>query len=143
MSQVRSYNPARVVVTVAGQQITGFADGTFVQVEPLSDGVSSQAGADGEVARALSSDHRHGVTLTLQQTSPSNAVLSALTDVDQATCGGTFPITVQDLCGSQLFAAPQAWPVRKAKVEYSNEITPREWVFHTGKPITNVVGGNG
>jgi len=138
---VRTYSPGKVVVTVAGQEINGFADGTFVQIERVSDGATSQAGADGEVARALSSDQRHRVTLTLQQTSPANTVLSTLADIDAMTCGGTFPVTVQDLCGDSLFAAEQAWPVRKANVEYSNEVTTREWVLETGAPTVNLVGG--
>ena len=85
---IRTYNPGRVVITVNGFDVTGYADGTFVTIALASDGVTTQVGADGEVARAINTDQRVDITLTLQQTSPTNDFLSGLYTADVLTCGG-------------------------------------------------------
>ena len=82
MSAVKTYSPDRVKLVVGVHSVTGYADGTFVSIEPLGDGITSQAGADGEVARVMSADKRVKITLTLQQTSRSNDVLNALLSID-------------------------------------------------------------
>jgi len=82
MPGVSTYNPSRVMVIMHGFPLSGFADGTFVNITMPSDGITSVAGADGEIARAINSDRRCTVTVTLQQTSlaiPSSAVYSLLT----------------------------------------------------------------
>jgi hypothetical protein len=140
---VHTYNAARVVVIVAGFPISGFADGTFVNVEMINDAITSQVGADGEIARAISTDRRCTVTLTLQQTSEANSFLSTMFSIDMLTCGGrTGPILIQDLCGDTLFSAANAWIVKPANIEFSKEITTRAWSIQTGAPAIYNVGGN-
>ncbi len=140
---VHTYNAARVVIIVAGMPITGFADGTFVNIEMINDAITTQVGADGEIARAISTDRRCTVTLTLQQVSESNSFLSTLFNVDMLTCGGrTGPILVQDLCGDTLFSAMNAWIVKPAPIEFGKEITNRVWTLQTGAPAVYNVGGN-
>lgn len=140
---VRTYNPARVTVIVHGFNVTGFADGTFVNIVQVADGITSQVGADGEIARAINVDRRCTVTITLQQTSEANDFLSRLYDADILTCGGKMgPIMVQDLCGSTLFAASVSWVVKYADVEFSKEISTRAWSLQTGAPSSFLVGGN-
>src|SRR3954464_1519238 len=103
---VHTYNASRVVVIVAGFPVSGFADGTFVNITMVNDAITSQVGADGEIARAISTDRRCTVTLTLQQTSQTNDFLSTLFNIDMLSCGGrSGPILIQDLCGTTLFSA--------------------------------------
>ena len=93
-----TYDPSRVTVTVGAAVLSGFAEDTFISIEEIGDGVTSVSGADGEVARAMSSDRRCRVTITLQQTSTGNDILSALLQADRISGGdGIFPITVADL----------------------------------------------
>lgn len=142
MSVVRTYNPSRVVIIMNGLPMSGFADGTFLNVTMAADGVVTQVGADGEIARAVNTDRRCTVTITLQQTSPSNAFLSGLFEMDTLTCGGTIgPILVQDLCGSTLFMAAQAWVVKPADMEFAKEVGTRAWQIETGAPSVYLVGG--
>ena len=142
MSDLHTYNPDRIVVVFGGADIHGFSDGTFVEIQQLSDGISSKSGADGEIARAISQDNRHQVTITLLQTSGSNDVLSGYYEADRLTCGGTLlPILIQDLCGRTLFSAAEAWVVKKPNTVYSNEVSDRQWVIQTGKPLY-FIGGN-
>lgn len=141
---VTTYDPARVTVIIGGIPISGYADGTFLTVEPMSDAVMSEAGADGEIARAISSDKRYTFTLTLQQGSTSNDALSGLFLLDQASNGGGMvPIAVADLSGRTLFAVSRAWITKMPTVEFGKELNDREWVFTTAKPSAFFAGGNG
>jgi hypothetical protein len=140
---MRSYNSSKVIVIFDGFQLTGFADGTFVGIVMQNDGITTQVGADGEIARAVNTDRRCTVTVTLQQTSPANDFLSTMFSIDVLTCGGRVgPILVQDLCGTTLFAASEAWIVKPADAEFGKEILTRAWAIHTGAPATYNIGGS-
>ena len=142
-TEVRTYNPDRVVVIVGGVPMQGFGEDAFVEIAPMTDIVTSKAGADGEVARSISSDRRHTVSITLLQTSPSNDVLSGLAKADQLTCGGaTFPMMVQDLCGRTMFMAASAWISQLPTQTFGREANERVWTITTGNPTINHVGGN-
>lgn len=144
MADVSTYNPDAVTVVVGGIPISGFADGTFVEIEPMSDGVTSVSGADGEIARAISTDRRHTVTLTLLQTSDSNDLLAGLYGVDlESTAGAMVPVIVSDLSGRSLFAASKAWITKLPKTTFSKGIESKAWVLHTGRPSVYLPGGNG
>lgn len=139
---VRTYDPARVIVTVAAATLSGFAEDTFIGIEEIGDGVTSTSGADGEVARAMSSDRRCRVTITLQQTSAGNDVLSALLAADRLSGGGgIFPIAVTDLRGRTVFNSSEAWVVKNPNAEFGAEVGEREWTIETGSG-TYFVGGN-
>lgn len=139
---VRTYDPSRVIVTVAAATLSGFAEDTFVNIEEIGDGVTSTVGADGEVARAMSADRRCRVTITLQQTSAGNDILSALLAADRLSGGnGLFPIAVADLRGRTVFASSEAWVVKNPAAEFGAQPGSREWTIETGNSAY-FVGGN-
>lgn len=143
-TEVRSYNSGKVLIIAGAVPLKGLADGTFVTIEPMSDAVTSQSGADGEIARAISVDKRQRVTLTFQQTSRANDVLNGFAAADAASGAGImFPLMIQDLLGSELFVAAQAWVQKKPSRGFAKEISTREWIIETGEPSVNVTGGNG
>lgn len=141
MANVATYQPDKVTVLIGPAIISGFADGTFIDIEETGDGITSVAGADGEVARAKSTDPRKTVTLTLLQTSSSNDVLSALYTADRISGNATFSIAVTDLKGRTLFAASSAWIKKMAKIEFGKEVGSREWSIETADGEM-FVGGN-
>lgn len=142
MSGVRTYAPDRVKLVVGVHSVSGYADGTFIQIEPLGDGITSQAGADGEVARVMSADKRVKITITLQQTSKSNDVLNLLLSADHLSGGDKpFPLMLADLRGGTLIATDAAWIVNRPTVEFGKELTEREWVIETARAQFSV-GGN-
>lgn len=142
-TEVRTYNPDRIVLLVGGVQMQGYAEETFLELAPMADRVLSKSGADGEVARAINTDRRHTLTITLQQTSPSNDVLSGLAAADDLTCGGAaFPVLVQDLCGRTMFAAASAWVSKTPPVVFGREVQDRVWEITTGNPTAYFIGGN-
>jgi len=142
MPEVRTYAPDRILVLVGGIPMNGYAEDTFVEIAPAADMVTSQSGADGEVARSLSTDRRCTITITLQQTSPANDVLSGWLATDQMTGGTMFPVAVQDLRGRTMFAASQAWISRQPTVGFGREVGTREWQIQTGPPSVYFVGGS-
>ncbi|TFL14219.1 DUF3277 domain-containing protein [Pusillimonas caeni] len=137
---IKTYSADRVKIIVGAHTITGTADGTFVTIEPLGDGVTSEAGAYGDVARSMSLDPRHTINTTLQQTSRSNDVLSSLADADRLSGGnGAFPITITDLRGGTLFAGT-GWIVKKATATFAKGLEAKEWPIEAVGQFTN--GGN-
>ena len=85
---LRLYDPDGVLITIAGIPVSGWADGEFCRVERDSDAFGDVVGTDGEVTRSKTNDFRATVTLRLMQSSPSNALLSALHTSDRNTPGG-------------------------------------------------------
>jgi hypothetical protein len=131
-----------IVITVGAAIITGLAEDTFVSVEEVGDGVTSVSGADGEVARSMSADRRARLTLTLQQTSPSNNALSELLQIDRASGGnGVFSVSVTDLRGFSIMTSSEAWVVKAPTLEYAATVGTREWVIECASSIF-FVGGN-
>ena len=122
---VSTYDPENVNVVVDGFIVTGFADGTFVNVEQEEENYVSYVGAKGEVARSKNANKTGHITLTLKHTSPSNAVLNRL-----ANSKGTFAASVIDQNDSSFTAGgPECWIEKPASIERGKEISEREWVI--------------
>lgn len=124
---VRTYDPKQVKVIVGGVPMSGFADGTFVNVSRSNDSFSKISGADGEVSRAKSNDKSGELTLTLAQTSPSNDVLSGFSNLDEQTGEGIFPVAVKDLKGRSTYVSAFGWVRKPADAGFGKEIDSREW----------------
>ncbi len=141
-STVRTYSPAQVIVLVSGVPMTGLADGSFVEINPSNDLSTMQVGADGEVARSISSNKTCEVVITLQQTSPSNDVLSGMIEIDSLTGGVLFPISVLDLRGRTVFLASQCWISKRPSITFGQEVGDRAWTLMTGAPSVWFAGGS-
>lgn len=128
MPQVRTYDAKRVAITIGSHILGGYGEDTFISMEPNGDGTVSVAGADGEIARSMSNNTLHRITITLQATSPSNDYLSELLARDRASGGaGVVPFVLRDLRGTTLVAASQAWVVNSPTVEFGAQVGEREW----------------
>lgn len=130
---VATYDPKKVIITYGGIPIGGYADGTFLSVEPNAESWTKKVGADGEVVRAMSNDNTHTVTFTLQQSSESNKYLSNCKNMDKLTGQGMQSLSITDLNGETLFFWQQAWISTDPTYEYAKEATDRQWVLHTGQ----------
>jgi hypothetical protein len=140
---VKTLDPNSVAVTFGINQLKGYADGTFIKVERNEDSFSLKIGADGEVARVRNANQSGRVTLTLLQTSASNAILAALLIADEVSPNGmsVLSLMVKDNQGNELFFAEEAWIVKPPAAEHSKEVTTREWVFECAR-IRMFSGGN-
>lgn len=138
---LKTYDPKQVSIIVGGFPLSGYADGTFVAIERDEDAFSLQIGADGEEARAKSNNLSGTITITLQQASEGNRILSDFAVADELTNSGVFPVLVKDSSGASIHAAEQAWVQKVAPAEYGREGAEREWVIQTGR-LRSYVGGN-
>ncbi|CAB3863403.1 DUF3277 family protein [Achromobacter sp. SD115] len=138
----KTYAPGQVKIVMGAVALSGLAEDTFVTVAEIGEGITSVSGADGEVARSMSRDSRLRITVTLMQTSTSNALLTAMHQADKASDGqGALPVAVTDLRGKSLHAADSAWIVKMPDAGYAAKSGNREWVIETG-PSINFIGGN-
>lgn len=126
---VKTYDPRRVIITIGGVPMMGFADGTFIAIERDQDAFSKVTGADGETARSKSNNRAGSIALTLMQTSISNDVLESFAARDELAGAGIVPILVKDLNGGSVFFSATGWVRKRPGAEYSKEIGNRQWVF--------------
>jgi len=136
-----TYDPAKQVVIWKGIRLSGFADGTFIEIDRDADSFTKIVGADGEVARAASADRSGYVKVTVLQTAAINDVLSSELVKDELTRLNAGSIFVKDLFGRTTASGPEAWLLRPAKVTLSKGIEAREWTFIVAD-LAIFVGGN-
>lgn len=138
---VNSYDPKSVIITVGGVPISGFADGTFLEITADTPQFSKTVGADGFTTRVKSNNYGGVMTITLAQSSPSNDVLSGFLALDRAINAGVVPVLVKDMSGSTLFFAGTAWIQQFPDVVFGNEINTRAWILDLAD-MEIFVGGN-
>lgn len=124
-----TYDPAKVVVNVGGVNLEGYADGTFVTAERSSDTYTKSTGADGRTTRVKQNDKSGTITITLQQSSPSNNFLSSIMTLDETAGEGIVPVTIKDILSSSLISTGYAWVKKPPATPYAKENSNREWVL--------------
>ena len=127
MAELKTYNPKKVTMAFGNHMVRGYAEDSFVSVEPVGEGVTSQSGADGEVVRSVDPDNRYTVKIVVQQTSSTNEFLKDMRKKDKKEGNGTFPLIVKDLLGNEVFSAEHAWVKNDAPWARGKAATDREW----------------
>ena len=138
---VLTYDPKKVILTVGGVPVSGYTDGTFIQVEPNSATFTKSVGADGEVVRSKSNDNTHTITITLQQSSLSNDHLSILADADKKSNAGMVPVSIKDANGTSNMFWAQCWVETDPTWNYDKVHQERTWSIHTGQQTGAHYGG--
>jgi len=138
----RVYNADQVTV-VYGTVIlnAGHGEDEFCRIETESDLFEDMVGAGGEVVRSATNDRRADVTITLLQTAPENALLSAIANVQKATKLGSEPLIIQDQNGTSVYKAEQAWIKREPDPTFGRSASTREWVIRCAE-LVRFDGGN-
>ncbi len=138
---VRTYDPKEVHIIIGGFEMTGFADGTFLTISRDNDSFSKVSGADGETSRAKSNDKGGGAILSLQQTSPSNDILSGIVIADELSNSGVVPMIVTDSLGTTVLFSGEGWIKKPAEVTFAKEIGNRDWNLDLAS-MDIFIGGN-
>ena len=139
----KTVDPNDVQIICGGNIASGYADGTFISISNDEELYSKSVGADGEVSRARMNNTSGTVTLTLQQTSPFNAVLSAFYAADKAGNNGVFPFMMKEAgTGTTLIFSQSAWVQDLPDVNYSKSVETREWTIALGKTDWFIGGNN-
>ncbi len=139
----RNYDPSEVALSWMGINITGYADGTFIEAERDEDGYTMYTGALGDVARARNLNRTGKVTVTLMASSPVNDIISAVAALGDQFGGRTDvgALSVTDFNGTTQVAAPYAWVMKLPKIERAKEAGTVQWVFSCAQLFIEV-GGN-
>lgn len=127
MSKVTTYDPKKVTVALGNHIASGFADDSFVTIEPVGDGVSYVQGCDGEIARSIDPSTLYTVKIALLQNSNTNDFLETKRKLDKNDGTGTFSVTISDILGGQKFVASQGWITKNASFGRGKAQTNREW----------------
>lgn len=129
---LRLYDPDQVLIIVAGIPLSGYADGEFCRIEYESDSFNDVVGTDGEITRSKSNDYRATATIRLMQSSPANALLSALAATDRNAPGGAGvgPFLLQDQSNGAINTTrvgEKCWIRRMPVSSWDRTPTEREW----------------
>ena len=131
-----TYDAKKVVMVCGSHTITGYADDSFLVIEPKGEGILAKSGCDGEVARAIDPDSRSSIKITLLQNSQSNAWLQAMHNKDRKTGEGLFPVLIKDLRGGLVLSADSAWVLKAPSRTFGKDTNNREWTIETGPSET-------
>ena len=138
---VKTYNPKKVTVIVGGAIMGGFSDGGLVTVARNEQAMTLQMGTDGEAARSKTNNKAGLITISLLQTSPSNAILQGFASADELSDSGVFSVLIKDNSGSSLYAAETAWVQKVPDSEFAREAGARDWILETDN-LEVFIGGN-
>lgn len=137
-----SYCPEEVNVLIAGFiPITGFVDGTFINITKDVMPFTSVRTPDGTVSRMYNNDQTYTIEISLYNGSQTNDVLTKLWQVDEITQVGKFPILVKDNSGTDLFFSTTTWIEQTPSMAKSSTVDTRTWVLRSSQAVINF-GGN-
>lgn len=123
---VLTYDPLKVNLIIGNVAITGFAEGSMIEVERNEDAVYPYVGTQGEVSYAESADKTGIIKIVLMQTSPSVQYLNTL--AKQKGDDAAFPVSVVNMNTNGISASGTKARVKKMASEtIDKEITEREF----------------
>lgn len=124
---VTTYNPKKVTLALGNHMASGFADDSFITIEPAGDGNTHVVGADGEICVSIDPSSVYTVKVSLLQNSKTNAYLRKMNEKMKKDTKGFFSITIKDLIGNEKFSGATAWVTKKAGKTYGKAQNNREW----------------
>ena len=126
---VKTYDPLTVKVVYGVFPLGGFAKKSAIHVERESNTFNRVRGINGKVCRHRTLFKGGQITLTLQQTSMSNAILSSLTLVDDNFAVAILPFVILDIANGSTMLSAKAWVRKPADIVYSEDLSERVWIF--------------
>lgn len=142
-----SYSPEAVTVVLSKGDfvhvVSGFADGTFLNVSRITPASELYVGSDLTAMRVKRRNKAANITLTLHQGANSNNVLQALQRADEEDDGDEWVValTVKDNSGTTLFSSNQAFVSTVPDTTLSSTTETRDWVI-SAVSLSYNVGGN-
>ena len=149
-SLLAGFSPEDLVITLGFKgggvhQVSGFADGTFVNIARTVPSSTLYTGADNTGGRLIRKNRAANITITLSQFAESNDIFSALLDLDEQDSspqgGGIFSIFIKDLNGRSLYHAEQAFISQHPDSMFGTEVTTREWIISAIR-LNQTLAGN-
>ncbi len=125
----KNYSPDQVDVIFSSFSITGYAEGSFIEVEREVDTFTKKVGSLGDVCRTRSLNKSGKITITLVDSHPINDVLATLISQDEqfGTSFGAF--SMKDRTGNTEVRATEAWCMKVPKVTRAQASGNISYVF--------------
>lgn len=131
-----SYSPKNLTITWNGIDLShGWAEDTFLEIEPLEARKGTTFGADGQMCVSLSPNKGAKITLTLQQTSTANKKIAAINAVEALLSAVSEDIaisafTVYDASGNLAsFVAWNAVLTEQPTNTFGNSVGEKTWTW--------------
>ena len=129
----RQYEAGSVTVNWFGVDLSdGWAEDTFLTVEPLTERITTTFGADGSMTPSKMANKGATITLTVQQTADINLRLSAISAA-QEVIGAEIPISnfvvIDETGGTNHFVALNAVLTEVPTHTYGNASGEKSWVW--------------
>ncbi len=140
-------NDVTVVITQRSTGIahivSGFSEDSIVNIERSAETYALYTGADNTSTRVYNANKSATITLSLQQTSGSNDILSALYANDSATrnSSGLFTLQVSDASGRSRYFSDDAYIGVVPDSAFANSMQTRDWVIQAHN-LDTYIGGN-
>ena len=123
--------------------ISGYSEDAMVGIARNSPTFEMFVSADNQSTRVYKANTSATVTLTLNQTSVSNDVLSQLYLNDKASRNSTglFEVQILDMSGRSRYTSKQAFIAVVPDSSFSNSVQTREWQIFCDS-LDTIIGGN-
>lgn len=144
---IGNYSPEEVTVVISAsgvsQQITGFADGTFLTATRLVAASEPYIGSDLSGGRVKRRNRSTNVTLSLHQYAASNTFLQQLQRADEEDSGNTYVASclIKDNSGQTLFFSNQTIIASTPDATLSSTTETRDWTLFMFN-CDSYIGGN-
>ena len=125
-----AFDPASVKLILGGYSPYGFAE-TKITISKSEDNINETWGADGDYSLALNRHTGGTLTFELQNTSPSNDVLTAMAIQAKTTRFVTFPVIMEDPTGLMMISTV-GWIKTQPEYTVSKEVGTCSWVLGIG-----------
>lgn len=140
-------NDVNVVITQTSSGIahivSGYSEDSIVNIERSAETFTMYTGADNTSTRIYNANKSATVTLSLQQTSASNDILSLLYANDSASrnSSGLFSLQISDSSGRSRYFSDDAYVGVVPNSAFGNSMQTRDWVLHAHN-LDTYIGGN-
>src|SRR5690625_852513 len=142
MAILAHYSPEDVDIYIAGAlRVTGYIEGSFVLVSKDTQRFVTKESSDGVMSRSHSNSRSYSVRITLHSGANFNEVLTRLSEFDNLTKMGKFPLIIKDRLGSTLLFSPTSWIEMIPDTTLGVEVSEREWLIKSSNTSLHV-GGN-
>jgi hypothetical protein len=139
---LHTWSAKKFVIVIGGIPLTGFGDDAILTLTPAEADYEKKIGADGNVTRSANPGNVFDGTLTLMQTSLSNAQMTTIRELGRALPGSDVKtIMVKDLLGNDIMSAPTCYIEQMGDITRAKEANVQEWNIVLVDPII-VLGGS-
>ena len=141
MSNIYTYAPSEVVLTFAGQKVEGWTSINITRNAQMARQIRGIRGKHTKVTNRK--DTSCTITLTCDQTSETNTLLSRILEVEKQYGTVRLEIMLKDTGGGSVFKTNEAYLGGYPSITYSAGLEGREWIIYCDIVVDWKLKGNG